>query len=300
MSRAVVLVVGVGVDDDVGAELQRGVEARLEARGQALVVRQPDDVVDAVLAGDLDRAVGRAVVDDQPLDDVEAGDLAREVGQRRRERVLLVEARDLDDQLHRARRATCAAEGAPLRRPVRYRTEMQRVRPCRTAGRTACVAVLAGRPRAGHAGRVPRLPDLSQLRQLLLADLGRELLHGDHAVASTPTARPTEHPLAIVVRRGAVARWATGGDRVMVCATLASFVVLAAGLYRLGRGRRSRRSSASLAAALLCTRFDFPFLAARGYIDIPYLAFVDVGGGAGGRAPAARPAGVRAAGAARR
>ena len=28
------------------------------------------------------------------------------------------------------------------------------------------------------------------------------------------------------------------------------------------------------AAALLCTRFDFPFLAARGYIDIPYLAFV--------------------------
>ena len=25
---------------------------------------------------------------------------------------------------------------------------------------------------------------------------------------------------------------------------------------------------------ILCTRFDFPFLAARGYMDIPYLAIV--------------------------
>ena len=77
---AVVLVVGVGVDDHVGAELERGVEAGLEAGREALVVGQPDDVVDAVLARDLDGAVGRAVVDDQPLDRVEAGDLAREVG----------------------------------------------------------------------------------------------------------------------------------------------------------------------------------------------------------------------------
>src|SRR3712207_2529627 len=59
----------------------------------------------------------------------------------------------------------------------------------------------------------------------------------------------------------------------MVGAALASFVALAAGLYRLGRA--SFTSLAGLvAAALLCTRFDFPFLAARGYIDIPYLAFV--------------------------
>ena len=76
---AVVLVVGVGVDDHVGAELERGVEPGLEARGEPLVVREPHDVVDAVLARDLDRAVGRAVVDDQPLDRLEALDLAREV-----------------------------------------------------------------------------------------------------------------------------------------------------------------------------------------------------------------------------
>ena len=112
--RAAVLVVGVGVDDDVGAELQRGVQAGLEARGQALVVRQADDVVDAVRAGDLDRAVGGAVVDDEPLDRVEAGDLAREVGERRGEGLLLVQAGDLDDELHhtgRRRRAGRANHG---------------------------------------------------------------------------------------------------------------------------------------------------------------------------------------------
>ena len=80
--RAVVLVVGVGVDDHVGTELQRGVEAGLEAVREALVVRQPDDVVDAVGARHLDGAVGRAVVDDEPLDGVEAGHLTGQVGER--------------------------------------------------------------------------------------------------------------------------------------------------------------------------------------------------------------------------
>ena len=48
---AAVLVVGVGVDDDVGAELEAGVEAGLEAGGEALVVGQPDDVLDAAARG---------------------------------------------------------------------------------------------------------------------------------------------------------------------------------------------------------------------------------------------------------
>ena len=81
---AVVLVVGVGVDDHVGAELERRVDPGLEAGRQALVVRQLDDVVDAVRARDLDRAVGGAVVDHEPLDGVEARDLARQVGERQR------------------------------------------------------------------------------------------------------------------------------------------------------------------------------------------------------------------------
>src|SRR3954452_20950394 len=99
---AVVLVVGVRVDDDVGAELERRVEPGLEARGQPLVVRQAHHVVDALLARDLDRAVGRAVVDDQPFDLVEALDASRELAQGGGEGLLLVQAGDLDDELHAA------------------------------------------------------------------------------------------------------------------------------------------------------------------------------------------------------
>ncbi len=104
---------------------RHGVEAGLEAVGEALVVGQPDDVVDAVRTRDLDGAIGRAVVDDEPLDAVEPVHLARQVGQRLGERLLLVEAGDLDDQLHRLRRKTvprasdwlARMEGTTLTRP---------------------------------------------------------------------------------------------------------------------------------------------------------------------------------------
>ena len=75
-----VLVVGVGVDDHVRAQLQRCVEARLEALCESFVVRQPYDVVDTVGTSDLDGGVGGPVVDDEPLDLIEALHLAREVG----------------------------------------------------------------------------------------------------------------------------------------------------------------------------------------------------------------------------
>ena len=97
---ALVLVVRVGVDDHVGAELQRRVEPRLEGRCQALVVGQPHEVIDTVSPRGLDRRVGRAVVDHQPLDDVEPGNRPRQVRERGRELVLLVETGDLDDELH--------------------------------------------------------------------------------------------------------------------------------------------------------------------------------------------------------
>ena len=48
-----------------------------------------------------DRIVGRAIVDHQPLDDVEALDFARQVRERLGELIRLVEAGDLDDELHR-------------------------------------------------------------------------------------------------------------------------------------------------------------------------------------------------------
>jgi hypothetical protein len=95
-----VLVVRVGVDDHVGAELERRVEPSLEGRGQALVGGQPHQVVHTVPASHLDRSVGRPVVHDQPLDPIEPSYLARQLGKQPGEQLLFVETGDLDDQLH--------------------------------------------------------------------------------------------------------------------------------------------------------------------------------------------------------
>jgi hypothetical protein len=114
----------------------------------------------------------------------------------------------------------------------------------------------------------PTYPNYDSYYSLLW---GREVLHGQ--LPSFDEYRsPTEHPLAVAF--GAVlSLLGRSGDRVMVFCTEASFVVLCAGIYRLGR--LAFTPLVGLAAAgILCTRFDFPFLAARAYIDIPYLAFV--------------------------
>src|SRR3954470_12283005 len=83
---------------------------------------------------------------------------------------------------------------------------------------------------------------------------------------------PTEHPLAILISVPLVIL-GDGGDRVLVFMSIISMVALAAGMYRLGRLSFGPLVG-FVAAALVCTRFDFPFLAVRGYIDIPYLALV--------------------------
>jgi hypothetical protein len=83
---------------------------------------------------------------------------------------------------------------------------------------------------------------------------------------------PTEHPLAIAA--GALLSvFGRGGDRLWIALTFASFLWLIWGVYRLGRSAFTPLIGA-VAAALVLTRFDFGFLAARGYIDIPYMALV--------------------------
>ena len=114
----------------------------------------------------------------------------------------------------------------------------------------------------------PTYPNYDSLYSLIW---GREILHG-HTPSFTAYRAPTEHPLAIAF--GAVmSLFGTGGDRLMVGATLASFVALVAGMYRLAATAFTPLVGI-VAAALLLTRFDFAFLAVRGYIDIPYLALV--------------------------
>src|SRR3954464_758890 len=114
----------------------------------------------------------------------------------------------------------------------------------------------------------PTFPNYDSYYSLLWA---REALHFD-ALSFDGYRTPTEHPLAILFAIPLVLL-GDDGDRVLVFFTIASFVALAAGLYRLGRLSFGPLVG-GVAALLLCTRFDFPFLALRGYIDIPYLALV--------------------------
>ncbi|HEU0317251.1 MAG TPA: hypothetical protein VFR49_07975, partial [Solirubrobacteraceae bacterium] len=100
---------------------------------------------------------------------------------------------------------------------------------------------------------------------------GREALHLQ-ALTFQGYRAPTEHPLAIAF--GALLDpLGPYAQRVMIAATIASFLILAAGLYRLGRLAFTPLVGAA-AAMLLITRFNLSFLAVRGYIDIPYMAIV--------------------------
>ena len=114
----------------------------------------------------------------------------------------------------------------------------------------------------------PTYPNYDSYYSLLW---GRELL-GFDALSFEAYRAPTEHPLAIAF--GALlVPLGDNADRVMVAFTVVSFLALVAAVYALGKTAFTPLVG-GVAAALLVTRFDFPFLAARGYIDIPYLAVV--------------------------
>jgi hypothetical protein len=100
---------------------------------------------------------------------------------------------------------------------------------------------------------------------------GRDLLHLD-----LPDFRvyrgPTEHPLAIAF--GMVCSIVgQGAARLMVLGSIASFVALVAGMYRLGR-LCFGPVVGLLAGLLVLSRFFVENLAAQGYLDISYLALI--------------------------
>jgi hypothetical protein len=100
---------------------------------------------------------------------------------------------------------------------------------------------------------------------------GRELL--DFHLPSFEAYRaPTEHPLAVLFG-AALSIFGDGADRLLILLTLLSLVALAAGTYSLGRICFTPFVGA-IAAFLVLTRFDFPSLAVRGYVDIPFMAMV--------------------------
>ena len=130
-------------------------------------------------------------------------------------------------------------------------------------------------------------PTYPELRLVLLAAVGPGAAARHHAVASTSTAR----------RPSIRSRVAFGA----LLSLLGDARRPRHGLRDAGVVRRARRRhvpagraafgplvGADRGARCCCTRFDFPFLAARGYIDIPYLALVVWAAALEVRAPAAR------------
>jgi hypothetical protein len=100
---------------------------------------------------------------------------------------------------------------------------------------------------------------------------GREILHLQ-TPSFTAYDAPTEHPLAVAFGT-VLAILGSTALRVEVLCAIASFIVLAAGLYRLTRIAFTPLVGA-VAVFLLLTRFNLAFLAIRGYVDITYLAAI--------------------------
>jgi hypothetical protein len=125
-----------------------------------------------------------------------------------------------------------------------------------------CVAALVG------FLAYPTYPNYDSYYSMLW---GREILDGSLPSYDTYRA-PTPHPLAIAL--GAlISPLGHDAERLWILICVASFVALVAGVYRLGRVAFTPLVG-FVAAALLISRFDFAFYAARGYLDIGYMALV--------------------------
>jgi hypothetical protein len=100
---------------------------------------------------------------------------------------------------------------------------------------------------------------------------GRDLLHL-HLPDFQVYRGPTEHPLAIAF--GLICSlFGQTGARLMVLGSIASFVAVVAGMYRLGR-LCFGPVVGLFAALLVLSRFFVENLAAQGYLDISYIALI--------------------------
>ena len=114
----------------------------------------------------------------------------------------------------------------------------------------------------------PTYPNYDSIYSLIW---GRELVHG-HLPTFEAYRAPTQHPLWVGL--GAVLSvFGQSADRILLGLTLASFVLLVVAVYRLGKTVFTPLVGLA-AAALIVARLDFPFLAIRGYIDVPYLCLI--------------------------
>jgi hypothetical protein len=159
-------------------------------------------------------------------------------------------------------------DGVTLPRPRSERVRLARLRavPGAVWARLAFAVLCAG----AFAGWVafPTYPTYDSFYALLW---GRDLVHM-HLPDLGVYRAPTEHPLAIAF--GAFCSlFGGGGARLMVLGSVASFVALTAGLFRLTR-LCFGPVVATAAAGLMITRLFDANLAAQGYLDITYIALI--------------------------
>ena len=159
-------------------------------------------------------------------------------------------------------------DSATLTRPQPGPTPLQRLRAvAASTWAKLAFAVLCAVALFGYFA-FPTYPTYDSFYALLW---GRDLLHL-HLPDFKVYRGPTEHPLAIAF--GVLCSlFGQGGARLMVLGSIASFVALVAGVYRLGR-LCFGPVVGLFAALLLLSRFFDENLAAQGYLDISYVALI--------------------------
>ncbi len=95
-----ILIVRIGVDDDVGAEFEAVLYAHRKGSCKAPVLAQGHDVVGTGGARDFDGSIRRSIIDDEDFNLVDAHDFLRKLPKHRGKRLLFVETGDLDDEMH--------------------------------------------------------------------------------------------------------------------------------------------------------------------------------------------------------
>jgi hypothetical protein len=100
---------------------------------------------------------------------------------------------------------------------------------------------------------------------------GQELLHGELPSFDAYRA-PTQHPLWVALTT-VFAAFGEDGSRAVVGVCVAGFVALVIGGFRFANALFGEIVG-WIFALLLLSRLDYGFLAARGYIDVPFLALI--------------------------
>ena len=166
--------------------------------------------------------------------------------------------------------ATLIPGGAPSTRSARVRATPARLWPGGVSEALIAKVALGLLALAALVAYIafPTYPTYDSFYALLW---GRDLLHG-HLPDLAVYRAPTEHPLAIAF--GALCSlFGTGGARLMIAGSIASFVALVAGVYRVGK-LSFGPVVGWLAALLMLTRFFDENLTVQGYLDISYLALI--------------------------